>query len=66
MAEERRDERLKVSASVAMQLIAWIVGLMLVYAATNARIAVLESKYDAMHDDIVTIKSDVRALLQRP
>ena len=65
MADHESNNRLSIRPQVALQIVAWIVAVMLVYAATNARIAVLESKYDSMRSDISDIRTDVKTLLQR-
>jgi hypothetical protein len=63
---ENGNGSIKLSAQVAMQLIAWIVGLVLVYGAVNVRVSVLEDQYRRTQQDISEIKANVRSLLERP
>jgi outer membrane murein-binding lipoprotein Lpp len=58
------DERTKVSAPFVMQIGGWIVGLMLVYGAVNARVAVLEAKYDNLREQLVQINQKLDRLME--
>jgi hypothetical protein len=52
-------------AQLVLTVIGWIVAVLLAYGAVNVRVAVLETKYDRLTQDIGEIKSDVKTLLQR-
>lgn len=51
--------------TIAGQVIAWLIGVLLAYGALSTRVAVTETKVSTIQDDIHEIKSDVKQLLQR-
>jgi hypothetical protein len=51
--------------TVAVQVIAWLVGVLLAYGALSTRVAVTEAKVSTIQDDMREIKGDVKQLLQR-
>jgi hypothetical protein len=63
MAEQ--NGRYRVSWEVIATVVAWLVGGLLAYGALNARIQVLEDRYDRLVRDIGEIKQDVKVLIQR-
>lgn len=67
MTEHRGENgRIRVNPAVLVQIVAWLVSILLAYGALNARISVLETKYDQQARDISEIKADVKQLLKRP
>lgn len=61
------DTGLKVNWQGALVvLIGWIVSAMLAYGAVDARVKVLEDRYERLMQDISEIKRDVRQLVSRP
>ena len=60
------DDKIRVSTSLALQVIAWIVGLMTVYGAVNARVAVLENDQRANDKRLERIEMKLDALVARP
>lgn len=58
--------RIRVDPSVAMQVIAWIVGVLLVYGAVNTRVSVLETKYDGLKEQLNVINLKLDRLVERP
>lgn len=54
---------------VSFQVLAWVISMILggavVYAVTEARIAVLEEQMHQLRTDVTEIKSDVKGLLRR-
>lgn len=65
MTEHHGNGRIKMSPSTLAQLVVWLVSILLAYGALNARISVLETKNDTQARDLIEIKNDVKALLQR-
>lgn len=44
------------------QVIGWVVAALLAYGAVEARVRVLEDRYERIKEDLSEIKSDVKAL----
>ena len=65
MVERRDDGQLKVRWDVIATVVAWLVGGLLAYGSLDARIRVLEDRYDRIQSDVREIKADVKVLLQR-
>lgn len=63
---ELGNGRLKVSLTLVVQAVAWIVAVVLAYGAVSSRVSVLEDRYQRLEQDIREIKGDVKALLHRP
>lgn len=55
----------KVRWDVIATVTAWLIGGLLAYGSLDARIKVLEDRYDRLTSDIREIKADVKVLLQR-
>lgn len=51
--------------SVAVQVVAWLVGVLLAYGAINTRVAVTEAHVTLIQQDLHEVKQDVKTLLQR-
>jgi hypothetical protein len=64
MADETNG-RIKVDPAIAFQIIAWIVGVMLVYAAVNARVSVLETKYDSLKESLSVINLKLDRIMEQ-
>lgn len=64
-SEPQSNGRIKLDPLVAFQIIAWVVGALLTYGAVNARVSVVESQMQQMHDDMKDLKFDVKELLRR-
>lgn len=64
MAEPNGNGTARVRVSFET-VIGWIVAALLAYAATTARVAVLEAQYGRIVQDISEIKADVRTLTAR-
>lgn len=52
--------------SVLAILLGWLVSAVLAYGAVDARVRVLEDRYERLLGDIQDIKRDVRELVNRP
>jgi len=63
--EPRRNGNFRISPQFALQIIAWIVGLVLVYGAVNTRVTVLESRAGDTERRLGSIESKIDVLLQR-
>lgn len=51
--------------SAVIVLITWLISALLAYGAVDARVRVLEDRYQRMVTDIGDIKVDVKELLRR-
>jgi hypothetical protein len=60
------SSKTKVDVGSVTKVAAWIVAAVLAYGALSTRIAVLESNYSRIVQDIAEIKADVKALLRKP
>ena len=65
MAEMNGNGRIKVDPAIALQIVAWIVGVMLVYGAVNARVSVLETKYDALKESLTLINLKLDRIMEQ-
>lgn len=65
MTANGTNGRFRVSVTIAVQVVAWVAAVVLAYGAVNARVSVLEDRYQRIEQDIREIKGDVKALLQR-
>ncbi|HXU04410.1 MAG TPA: hypothetical protein VN903_25790 [Polyangia bacterium] len=65
MAETNGNGRIKVDPAIALQIVAWIVGVMLVYGAVNARVSVLETKYDALKESLTLINLKLDRIMEQ-
>lgn len=54
----------KLKTSVAMQIVAWIVGALITYSAISARVAVVESKQSASDQRIERIENKLDRVLE--
>ena len=63
---EAMNGRVRLSLTIVAQGGAWIGAVVLAYGAVNARVSVLEDRYNRLEQDIREIKGDVKALLRRP
>ncbi|MGH8187393.1 MAG: hypothetical protein ACREUC_12600 [Steroidobacteraceae bacterium] len=54
----------KVSWGVVQTIAAWVVSALVAWGVVQARIAVLEDRYDRMSEDVREIKQDVKILLK--
>ena len=64
------SEAIKVNGRINWQtaitvVVTWLVTAMLAYGAIDARLQVLEDRYERVVDDLREIKADVKALLKR-
>lgn len=62
---EHQQHRVRISPGFAMQVIAWIVGIVMVYGAVNTRVTVLETKNADTERRLGSIESKIDLLLQR-
>lgn len=65
MGEPVTNGRLRVSWSVAIQIVAWLVAVLLAYGAVDARVAVLESKQGLLERQIERIENKLDRVLER-
>lgn len=63
-SETNGNGRIKISSTLAIQVVTWLVAALLTYGAVNARVAVLESRVDSLKSDVSEIKNDVKQLLR--
>jgi hypothetical protein len=54
----------KLKTSVAMQIVAWIVGILITYSVISARVAVVESKQNASDQRIERIENKLDRVLE--
>ena len=59
------DEKSKLAVPLVLQIVAWVVGFMVVYGAMSARVSVLEDQYRRTQSDIQEMKQDIKTLLLR-
>lgn len=64
MAVEQNG-RFKLSPAQIAQVAVWLVTIMLAYGALSTRIAVLETKYDALSAQLSNISAKIDRLLER-
>lgn len=57
--------KVRIDPSIALQIVAWVVAVIVAYGMVRADVAVLQTKYDRLAQDISEIKTDVRELLNR-
>lgn len=57
--------RLRVSQTVAFQIIGWIVAALLTYSAITNRVTALETRVEGLKSDVQEIKLDIKELLRR-
>lgn len=62
---EGPNGRIKLSWGQIVVIVSWIVTVLLAYGAVDARVSVLEDRYERLFRDVGEIKSDVKALLRR-
>ena len=55
--------KLKLDPTLAVQAVSWVVAVLLAYGMIRADVAVLQTKYDRVMQDITEIKIDIRELL---
>lgn len=69
MSGERHDTegngRLRVSWGQIVVVVTWLVTALLAYGAVDARVRVLEDRYERLFQDLADIKKDVRTLVER-
>ena len=65
MAESGPNGRIKIDPAIGLQIVAWIVGVMLVYGAVNARVSVLETKYDALKESLTLINLKLDRIMEQ-
>lgn len=53
----------KIRLDLVMQIVAWVVGVMVVYGALNARVSVLETKYDGVKEQLSLINLKLDRLM---
>jgi hypothetical protein len=51
--------------SVVVQIVAYAIGLAIVWNAMTNRISVVETRVDALRSDVTEVKGDVKTLLTR-
>lgn len=64
MGEQQPKERYRISWEVIVTVVAWLVGGMLAYGSLDARIQVLEDRYNRISIDMLEIKTDIKTLLR--
>lgn len=57
--------RIKLTWPQIVAFIGWLSVALLAYGAVDARVRVLEDRYERVFQDLADIKTDVRTLLQR-
>lgn len=62
---ENGNGRIKIAPEIAAYVVSWIVGVMLVYAAVNARVSVLETKYDALKESLAVINLKLDRIMEQ-
>lgn len=62
---DESNGRIKISTSLVLQVGAWIIGVMVAYAAVTARLAVVESKQTETERRLLSIENKIDVLLTR-
>lgn len=65
MSRNTSEDTITRNFTIARQVIAWLIGVLLAYGAISTRVAVTESKVSTIQDDLREIKADIKQLLQR-
>ncbi len=65
MSDVNGNGRFRVSIGFALQLASMIVAIMLAYNSINARIAIIETKYDYLSQQIASMNYKLDRLLDR-
>lgn len=65
MSRDTSEDTITRNFTIAGQVIAWLVGVLLAYSALSTRVAVTEARVSTIQDDMREIKGDIKQLLQR-
>lgn len=62
---EPTNGRIRLSWGQIVTFIGWITTVLLAYGAIDARLSVVEDRYERLFRDVGEIKADVKVLIQR-
>jgi len=57
--------QIRVRWEIIVVVVGWVVSMVLAYSAVDARVRILEDRYERLFSDVREIKGDVKQLLER-